>query len=251
MRMAGLPRETSSWARSNGSRSSSEPRVHAERAGLVHAVAQAVHDAEGGAEAGSCAARVRPVGPAPTSEGVQVVLRVLCVRGVVGHASPFLGLGEGEGEGEGGGWPRPVPGPVGLPGPDPRPAFNGGAQFGLGLGFGRNRPGTGAGAGILTGTGTGDARPRPQFTRSSPTRVAGWARGGLPGGRAGRAGHPPPTPAVQPFPWPGVSTSTVATTSTASPPGASRVPGVSRSAIVARAERVQLHGVQRDAGGGL
>src|SRR5690606_4587565 len=39
-------------------------------------------------------------------------------------------------------------------------------------------------------------RPHPQFPRSSPTRVAGQGWGGLPGGRAGWKGAPPPTPAV-------------------------------------------------------
>src|SRR5690606_34328520 len=37
-------------------------------------------------------------------------------------------------------------------------------------------------------------RPHPQFTRSSPTRVAGQGWGGLPGGRAGRKGRPRPRP---------------------------------------------------------
>src|SRR5690606_15988357 len=86
-----------------------------------------------------------------------------------------------------------------------------------------SREATGRGGGVRPRDGSSRARttrerPRPQFTRSSPTRVAGQGWGGLPGGRAGwkgrprprpqfkgreRGGAPPPTPAVPEGGWGG------------------------------------------------
>src|SRR5690606_23868569 len=71
------------------------------------------------------------------------------------------------------------------------------ARYGR-VGFGSERPGTGAGAGTFTGTGTKPPRtPPPAVIPQFPHPGGGGTWGGLPGGRAGAEGTPPPTPAVQ------------------------------------------------------
>src|SRR5690606_6028435 len=87
------------------------------------------------------------------------------------------------------GWGRPVhtSAPPGSPPPiSPQPGWG--------------KVGIEPGGGVRGGDGDPrDERPHPQFTRSSPTRGAGQGWGGLPGGRAGAEGTPPPSPAFHRF----------------------------------------------------